>query len=71
MPVKAKSPLTKFDKTLPVAGRAKAGAPNRKVAKRLALRLKSYTATMESKNLPNKVEMRRDNGGFHKPGSMQ
>ena len=70
MPVKAKSPLTKFDKTLPVAGRAKKGEPNRKQAKRLATRLKDY-ADLTGKSRSGKVGARIDSGGFHKPGSMQ
>lgn len=48
---------------------ANSGQPNRKVMKRLNRRVIDWTGGSQSKE--GKVQNRWDNGGYHKPGSMQ
>jgi hypothetical protein len=46
--------------------------PSKKIDARLSVRVKDYQLTMSTKNPHNgKVESRKENGGFHCPGSRQ
>ena len=59
--------------TGPVARQATKGrGRNRKVAAVLDGRRRDYDMMLESKNsAASKLQMRKDGGGFHKPGSNQ
>jgi hypothetical protein len=55
-----------------VASNATPGQPNRKQHQRLARRIAAWSLTMNSKDaLASKKELRKGNGGYKKPGSMQ
>lgn len=45
---------------------------SKKVQKRLETRRKDYADLLATRNSgASKVQLRKDNGGFHRPGSMQ
>lgn len=55
----------------PVANRAVTKDVNRKSFARLGARLRDYELMMATKNPAGGTQQRKDNGGFHRPGSNQ
>ncbi len=53
----------------PVANHAQQGQMHRKMRESLERRRSDYSRTMDTKNTHGGIQQRKDNGGFHRPGS--